>query len=190
MAVVYEHLRNDTNEVFYVGIGEEEKRAYVKANRNPHWKNITNKIGYTVNVKINDATWDEAIQIEKYLIAFYGRKDLGLGSLVNMTDGGDGCNNPSIETRKKMSELAKDRTHTEESKQKMSQIHKGKTKSEETKQKMSERQKGKTPMLGKTHSNETKQKTSEAMKGKKQSPEHIANSIASRKGMKYNKSKI
>jgi uncharacterized protein involved in tellurium resistance len=32
--------------------------------------------------------WEEACKKETFFISYYGRKDLGLGSLVNMTDGG------------------------------------------------------------------------------------------------------
>jgi len=48
MAVVYQHRRNDTNIVFYVGVGVDVKRAYEKTNRNKHWKNIANN--YSVQV--------------------------------------------------------------------------------------------------------------------------------------------
>jgi hypothetical protein len=88
MAIVYEHVRNDTNEVFYVGIGENNKRAYSKYNRNPYWHNIVNKHGYTINIIHTDISWKYACEIEKELIAKYGRKNLGLGNLVNCTDGG------------------------------------------------------------------------------------------------------
>ena len=33
MAIVYQHRREDTNEVFYIGIGETLKRAYQKKAR-------------------------------------------------------------------------------------------------------------------------------------------------------------
>ena len=89
MAIVYEHVRNDTNEVFYVGIGEKKDRAYVKCGRNPYWENVVNKVGYTINIIHNDIDYEDAIEIEKSLIAKYGRRDLGLGNLVNMTDGGE-----------------------------------------------------------------------------------------------------
>src|ERR1700733_7867338 len=39
---------------------------------------------------INVKTESEALELEKFLIAEIGRKKLGLGSLLNMTDGGDG----------------------------------------------------------------------------------------------------
>ena len=50
MAIVYEHLRNDTNEVFYVGMGRFEKRAYSKEHRNKFWNHIVSKHVYTINI--------------------------------------------------------------------------------------------------------------------------------------------
>jgi len=41
---------------------------------------------------------------KKFLISFYGRKDIGTGCLRNHTDGGDGASNPSNETRIKISQ--------------------------------------------------------------------------------------
>ena len=167
MAVVYEHLRNDTNEVFYVGIGKKEKRAFSKYGRNPHWKNIVNKVGYTVNIIHKDIDHKEAKKIEILLIEKYGRKNLGLGNLVNMTDGGEGLLNPSIETRQRISEVHKGKILSEESKKKMSEAKKGKIFSEETRQKISEANKGNTNMLGKLFSEETRQKMSLVQRNKK-----------------------
>jgi len=98
----------DTGEVFYVGIGEPS-RPHSKANRNNYWRNIVNKCGYIIEVTHTDLCWDEACAIERYLIAFYGRKDLGLGSLVNLTDGGEGAVGliHTIESKNKMSEIKK-----------------------------------------------------------------------------------
>lgn len=109
MAIVYQHRRLDTGEVFYVGIGKSEKRAYSIHNRNKHWKNIINKHGYIVEITHRNIIWEEACAIERYLIAFYGRKDLNGGVLVNMTDGGDGIYNLSIEIKQKMGIKAKNR---------------------------------------------------------------------------------
>ena len=180
MAVVYLHKRNDTNEIFYVGIGKSERRAYRKDNRTDYWKNIVKKYGYTVDILVSDTPWEDACKIEKLLIEKYGRKDLGLGSLVNMTDGGEGSLGGKVNL--------------------------GKTHSNETKQKMSETRKGeKHPMYGKTHSNETKQKISEAKKnmseetrqklreaniGKKLSPESIVKRTATLKANKLKKNNI
>ena len=182
MAVVYLHKRNDTNEVFYVGIGKTEKRAFDKNKnrRSQYWKRIVEKVGYTVDILHSDVSWGEACEIEKLLIENYGRKDLGLGNLVNMTDGGDGMvglifseetrqkmsewqkgKKLSEETKQKLSGAHKGKTHSEETRQKISEIHKGKKRSEETRQKMSEANKGeKNPNFGKTCSEETKQKIS------------------------------
>jgi len=90
MAVVYQHRRNDTNDVFYIGIGKDRKRSYSKHHRNKHWFNIVNKCGYSIDVLIDGCSWEDACEIEKGLISDYGRSDLGLGLLVNETDGGDG----------------------------------------------------------------------------------------------------
>ena len=46
-------------------------------------------------------TENEAFSKEIELISFYGRKDLGTGILTNMTAGGEGCINQSVETRDK-----------------------------------------------------------------------------------------
>ena len=128
MAIVYEHIRNDTNEVFYVGIGVNEYRAYEIHNRNKHWKNIVNKVGYTINIIHNNIDYTDACEIEKSLISKYGRRDLGLGNLVNMTYGGDGAlgRNVSEETRHKLSEAGRGKTHSEETRHKLSEAHKNK----------------------------------------------------------------
>jgi group I intron endonuclease len=173
MAIVYEHIRNDTNEVFYVGIGEEEKRAFNKHHRSPYWKHIVNKVGYSVNIIYKDIDWEDACKIEKLLIEKYGRKDLGLGLLVNMTDGGEGTFGVIVseESKKKISEANKGNTNM------LGKIH-----SEETRQKISEATKGNTNMLGKTHSEETRQKMSESKKGRIPSEETRQKMSEAKKG--------
>lgn len=171
MIKVYRHRRNDTNEIFYVGIGKTEKRAYSIHSRSKFWKSIVNKYGYSVEIVCTCDTWQEACQIEQYLIKYYGRRDLGTGTLVNLTDGGEGVlgHKPSEETLKKKSEAMKGFKHSEESKSKMSEVKRGKKRSEEVKSKMSEYMKGKNnpmygltgeknPNYGKKHSEETKAK--------------------------------
>lgn len=121
-AYVYTHIRLDTNEVFYVGIGTQDNyiRASRTANRSVFWKNITKKTGWKVNIVFDNLTWDEACEKEKELISFYGRKDIGTGILVNHTNGGDGSNGRifSKETREKMSKTRKGVKVTEEQKNK------------------------------------------------------------------------
>jgi hypothetical protein len=91
MAVLYRHIRLDKNEPFYVGIGKTEERAYSIKSRNKHWQHIVNSSDYEVNVLFENLTWEQACKKEKEFIRLYGRKDLGLGTLVNLTDGGDGA---------------------------------------------------------------------------------------------------
>lgn len=139
MAVVYRHRRLDDNSIFYVGIGINESRSFSKRNRNKHWKNITNKTKYSIELILEDLSWEDACELEILLIELYGRNDLGLGKLVNMTNGGDGNNNIIVtdEARLKMSKnngkywLGK--SHSEETKQKISKNRKGKILSPENK---------------------------------------------------------
>jgi hypothetical protein len=46
---VYEHLKQNTGEVFYIGRGCRN-RAFQSRSRNSHWKNIVNKYGIDVNI--------------------------------------------------------------------------------------------------------------------------------------------
>ncbi len=91
--IVYQHRRLDNNEIFYVGIGKSEKRAYSKSNRNEIWRRIVNKYGYSIEIIYKNITWENASKIERKLIKQYGRINLHNGTLCNMTDGGDGILN-------------------------------------------------------------------------------------------------
>ena len=104
MAIVYEHYRKDTNEIFYVGIGKTTARSKSKSNRNPHWLSIVKKYGYYIKVTYQNITWEEACEIEIKKIKEYGRRDLDLGPLVNLTDGGEGILNLSLKSRGILSE--------------------------------------------------------------------------------------
>ena len=120
MSIVYRHRRLDTFEVFYIGIGKTEKRAYSKKNRNKWWKNIILKTEYSVEIIIEDVSWKEAQEVEVLLISEYGRRDLGLGNLVNLTNGGEGTQGiiVSDKTKQNMSTSATGRLKSEESKEK------------------------------------------------------------------------
>lgn len=181
MAIVYRHIRLDKNEPFYIGIGEKENRAHKTHGRNEFWKKIANKTNYRVEILFDDLTWEQAQEKEIEFIALYGRRDLGTGILTNLTDGGE---NPprmfghkfnvgrkaSLETKKKMSDLRKGRTFSEETRKLKSQIAKEKGQrpylpvgfkhSEESKKLMSESSKGQI------FSEETRKKLSDAKKGK------------------------
>ena len=141
--ILYQHIKPN-GEIFYIGIGKCEKRAYNKFNRNRHWKNIVNKYGYVVEILYNNLTIKEAKQLEVYLIKYYGRKDLKTGVLCNMTDGGEGTYGriTSKESNIKRSNSMKGRTFSKEHKLKLSLAHKDRVVSEETKLKMSKSKKG------------------------------------------------
>ena len=182
MAYVYRHIRLDKNEVFYIGIGTDNNysRAKTKDRRNKHWKNIVAKTDYITEILCDDLDVNIAKEKEKEFIALYGRCDLGLGTLVNLTDGGDGAVNikRSEETRRKLSEngkrlpreallkminagIAKARNMSEETRMKLSISHKGKSQSEEARRKIG------NATRGKKRSEETKRKMSEAQRGEK-----------------------
>lgn len=189
MAIVYKHIRKDSREVFYVGIGKNRERAYSQANRNKHWKHIVEKVGYEVIILREDITWKEACNLEKNLIKEYGRRDLKAGTLVNMTDGGEGIENPSEELRQKLrykktedhiqklrdaikgtkqsketikKRLAHNFHQTKDYREKQRNSHLGIPRSEETKEKL---RKPKPP-----RTEEHSKKISEAKKGK---PSHM-----------------
>ena len=92
MAYVYTYTRLDKNEIFYVGIGSDSKykRAKNLSLRTDYFKKTINKSEYKLDIVFDDLTWEEACLKEIELIALYGRKDLGIGTLINFTDGGEG----------------------------------------------------------------------------------------------------
>ena len=109
MAYVYKHIRKDNNKVFYVGIGGDNNGKYVRAHsedRNGFCHVIKNKTKYSVEIVFDDLTWEDACNKEIELIREYGRKDLGLGTLCNLTDGGEGTINLAQSVRDVLSEKA------------------------------------------------------------------------------------
>ncbi len=81
---VYVHRRETDGTVFYVGKGTG-RRAWSFLNRNPYWKGIAEKHGFTIIIVVNNINEICAFSIEKALIKFYGKQNLS-----NMTDGGEG----------------------------------------------------------------------------------------------------
>ena len=193
----YAYLREDKTP-YYIGKGTGD-RIYSTNRRNNPPKDKSRIIFLKQNL-----TEEEAFRHEIYMIAVFGRKDLGTGILHNLTDGGDGASGYvfSEETKRKQSEAHKGnttwlgKTHSEETKRKMSDTRKGKTHSEETKRKQSEAKKGKTfseeskrkmseAHKGKTFSEEHKRKISETNKGRTLSEEHKRKMSDVRKGRKW-----
>lgn len=165
---VYEHLRADTNAVFYVGKGIG-RRAFQgsSARRSEWWNRIVRKAGdFSVRMVATQMDEELAHLVEVERIAQL--RAVGI-DLCNQTDGGDGTTGH----KRSASWCAQ-----------MSAVHKGKVVSEETKRKIAESVKaagyrhptevnkaaakkraGMKPMLGKTHSEETRQKMSASRMG-------------------------
>lgn len=135
----YRHIRPDTGEVFYIGKGTN-MRAWRPYPRSKFWKSIVSKNGgiFTVEIITHNLLSIDAELHERYLISLYGRRDLGNGSLCNLTDGGDGSPGKitSDETKKKMSLMRKGKPCTyianDETRRKMSIARKGKKQTKET----------------------------------------------------------
>lgn len=129
---IYRHIRLDTNEVFYIGIGNN-KRPYSNNRRSLFWRKIIKKTSYEVQILKSDLTWEDAKELEIILVAFYGRKDLGLGPLCNLTNGGEGTTGwiCTSETRSKISKSNLNKSR-----------NKGNHHSLKTKQLMSDKKKG------------------------------------------------
>lgn len=134
MALVYSHKRLDNNQIFYVGIELDSdkkqigKRPYKKQGKSKIWNNIVNKTDYIVEILLNNISNQEAVEVEKYLIKYYGRINLKTGTLANLTDGGEGITGfkHSKKTLLKMKKSATGRTWSNDFKLKLSLIHKGK----------------------------------------------------------------
>lgn len=146
---VYQHRRNDTGEVFYVGKGSGN-RAWSCESRNRHWNHIVSKYGMTVEILCDGVDEDFAFLLESDIIAKLGRRDLKTGALVNMTDGGDGV--PGY-------------THTPAVRAKISRAFRGKKLSPEHRANISKGQ------IGKKQSEEHCANMSKARLGKKASAE-------------------
>jgi hypothetical protein len=101
---VYVHRRVTDGSVFYVGKGSHSDRMLDQGSRNPHWKHIVAKHGFSAEVVARFETDGLSQEFERELIAWYGRE-----KLANLTDGGDGCAGivMSAEARKKLSDHAK-----------------------------------------------------------------------------------
>jgi len=91
MAYVYRHIRKDTNQPFYIGIGSDKyfSRAKELTRRNDYWNNITNKTEWYWQILCDYISYEEAKIKEIEFINLYKRKDDG-GILSNQTKGGEG----------------------------------------------------------------------------------------------------
>lgn len=158
----YAYLREDRTP-YYIGKGKG-RRLYKKGKGEVGKPTDKSRI---ILLKQN-ITEEEAIKHEIYMIAVFGRKDLGTGILRNKTNGGDGVSGMigkspwnkgkkgcfNEETIKKIREANKN-AWTEELKKKMSDMKRGIPIPEERKKRIS------IAHIGKTISEKTKQKLRE-----------------------------
>lgn len=102
--VVYLHRKESDLTPFYVGMGSKY-RAFTTSSRNNWWKNTYEKYGLVVDIVASNLSIEDAYELEVFLISELGRKDLGLGNLVNLDDGGEGATGhiPTENARTKLS---------------------------------------------------------------------------------------
>lgn len=156
---VYVLFRPWNGDPAYVGKGKDKRHLeYRRDNanyKNRHLKFILDKakrleLEVPMIVVRDNLTEEEAFLCERALIAGLGRKDLGLGTLANGTDGGEGASGYK---------------QTEEHKKKIGAVHRGKQVSSSTREKL------RLTWLGKTLSDEHKAKVSAALRGRECSSE-------------------
>jgi len=126
--IYYDPSRN--NEPIYVGKGHGTRawQHLTRRKRHPFIQRLQfmkrNNIKPVIGLYSGlDEEFSFLIEVE--LIAKFGRKDTGLGTLLNLTDGGEGNSNPSIQTRIKMGSANKGIKRTPEQNFKNSESRKG-----------------------------------------------------------------
>lgn len=136
---VYEWFIVDTNEVFYVGKGKNDRYLTISG-RNKFFMDMYNSHICDVRKVYENLSEQEAFNKEIELIAYYRKNTLF--RLTNQTDGGEGTSGwvPTNEFRKKQSNIHKSQWQNEAFKQRMIEIRQnenGPYKSKEFREKMS-----------------------------------------------------
>lgn len=191
---LYRHIRPDLNVPFYVGIGtklsnhpngvrSEYKRAFMaskcKGARTKHWFHVYEKCNKNIVVEILYETNDikEIKNKETEFILLYGRLDKGSGSLINLTNGGEGAHGAVVpaERRAKISKSLKGRIVSNETRLKLKRAGLGHSVTPATREKIKAnrnyrhtdeaRQKIRNALIGRSLSEETKHKIAQSNKG-------------------------
>jgi len=164
-------------EPFYIGKGkgnrcnehfgqlrEAKKELTYKAQK---IRSIFKKSGkYPIIIKLYEKlNVDVSYEVEKFLIKQIGRKDLNKGPLTNLTDGGDGPYNISLEVRKRWSEIRKN--PSQELRYQFGKSFRGKKRPDHSKFLKDYYKDHLGPNTGKSPSEETRKKLSISGKGKK-----------------------
>ena len=151
---------------YYIGKGKED-RAWI--NHKIHGI-ITPKNNNRIVILESNLTEIGALALERRMIKWWGRKDLGTGVLYNKTEGGEGTSGYS---------------HTELSKITMREYKINKPLCKTHRSNISKSLIGNKNLLGHKHSEISKIKMSENKKGKKQSIQTIQKISDSLKGKSY-----
>lgn len=98
---LYVHYRLDKKEAFYIGISTKYRkkdydRAFCYRKRSEFWKRVCNKTRYNVMIISESDDKQEIINQEINYIKVLGKKKDKTGTLVNITDGGEGLLGHSI----------------------------------------------------------------------------------------------
>ena len=103
---VYAYLREDLTP-YYIGKGKGSRAWKVHARQNG--TNLLPKNKTRIQIFAHRLSDAEACELEKKLILYFGRKDLGTGILRNLTAGGDGTSGRVVSeiTKQKKSESLK-----------------------------------------------------------------------------------
>jgi hypothetical protein len=175
MFCVYEHIRPDTNAIFYVGKGSL-RRAHSKHRRNKHWNSVVAKAGgYSVRLVANNVEEELSFLVEIERIDQLKRMGL---NLTNKTDGGEGPSGyrHTEEAKHKIAKAQMGENHwtvgyvyTEEHLAKLKAARKKFVYTDEIRAKLSVAGKNRV------YTDETKAKMSKSKQGRKH---HMANTIA------------
>ena len=163
------------NDPFYVGKGKGDRFLYhlkEKKSVNPHKSNTIKQIRTQglepiIEIYINNLIENDAFEVEKNLIKFFGRRNIKTGGLTNLTDGGEGVSGViwSNEHRQIQAKRMKGNHNTLGRKMPPEEVERRASKLRGKKQTPEFIKKRTEALKGRHHSEESKTKMSNARKG-------------------------